>query len=134
MAKKPSHATVPLKKTTPLLYTSCNVHVRYPQSGPAAQNRETVTRDICRAVDTIRDIAEGGAEAGGQTQQDQGKKVSKYFILCKAGKQTTFSSIWQKRYLTRLRVLSKLKYAYLMPDKENCTRKSSESLITLENE
>jgi hypothetical protein len=80
MAKIPSHATVPLKKTTPLLYTSCNVHVRYPQSGPAAQNRETVTRDICRAVDTIRDIAEGGGEAeggggGGQTQKDQGKKV-----------------------------------------------------------
>jgi hypothetical protein len=79
MAKKPSHATVHLKKTTPLLYTSCNVHVRYPQSGPAAQNRETVTRDICRAVDTIRDIAEGGGEGGGQTLKDQGKKVRKIF-------------------------------------------------------
>jgi hypothetical protein len=83
MVKKSSHATVPLKKTTPLLYTSCNVHVRYPQSGPAAQNRETVTWDICRAVDTIRDIAEGGGEGGGggggQTQKDQGKKVRKIF-------------------------------------------------------
>ncbi len=48
-----------LKKTTPLLYTSCNVHVRYPNNGPAAHNREAVRRDICRAVETIGDIAEG---------------------------------------------------------------------------
>jgi hypothetical protein len=100
--KNPSHATVPLKKTTPLLYTSCNVHVRYPQSGPAAQNRETVTRDICRAVDTIRDIAEGGGEGGGggggQTLKDQGKKVCKYLIILKAVNQTIFLTMWQKDY------------------------------------
>jgi len=77
-----------LKKTTPLLYTSCNVHVRYPQSSPAANNRETVTREICRAVDTIWDIAEGrGGGGGDQGHMEQGQKVCrgarKYISVCK---------------------------------------------------
>jgi catenin alpha len=63
-----------LKKTTPLLYTSCNVHVRYPQSVPAGQNRETVRREICRAVETIGDIAEGkkreGTEGDGKGKEE----------------------------------------------------------------
>ena len=62
-----------LKKTTPLLYTSCNVHVRYPHSGPASENRETVRREICRAVETIGDIAEGRQEPYGGQQAKWGR-------------------------------------------------------------
>jgi len=48
-----------LKKTTPLLFTACNVHVRYPDMKKTGQNRDLVLKDVCRAVDTIGSVAEG---------------------------------------------------------------------------
>ncbi|XP_023336051.1 catenin alpha [Eurytemora carolleeae] len=48
-----------LKKTTPLLFTACNVHVRYPDMTRSTENKDLVIRDVCRAVTRIGDIAEG---------------------------------------------------------------------------
>jgi len=48
-----------LIKQSPMLLTSSNVHVRYPDLAQARQNRDIIHRQICTAVETIGDIATG---------------------------------------------------------------------------
>jgi len=57
-----------LKKTTPLLFTASNVHVRYPAVERSRENRDLVIKDICKAVDTIGEIAEGKKELSNHLQ------------------------------------------------------------------
>ena len=48
-----------LIKQSPMLLTSSNVHVRYPDLAQARQNRDIIHRQMCTAVETIGDIATG---------------------------------------------------------------------------
>ena len=48
-----------LIKQSPMLLTSSNVHVRYPDLSGARQNRDIIHRQLCTAVETIGDIATG---------------------------------------------------------------------------
>merc|ERR1719228_379063 len=48
-----------LIKQSPMLLTSSNVHVRYPDLAQARQNRDIIHRQVCTAVETIGDIATG---------------------------------------------------------------------------
>ncbi|KAF0300937.1 Catenin alpha [Amphibalanus amphitrite] len=57
-----------LKKNSMMLLTASKAYVRHPELAAAKANRDFVLRQVCQAVDTISDIANGrapGAGAGG---------------------------------------------------------------------
>lgn len=43
--------------------------VRHPELGPAKENRDYVFKQVCEAVNTISDVAQGKASVGGAVGQ-----------------------------------------------------------------
>lgn len=50
-----------LKKHSTMLLTASKVYVRHPELDLAKQNRDVVLRQVCEAVNTISDVAQGKA-------------------------------------------------------------------------
>lgn len=48
-----------LKKHSTMLLTASKVYVRHPELDLAKQNRDVVLRQVCEAVNTISDVAQG---------------------------------------------------------------------------
>merc|ERR1719362_178765 len=48
-----------LVRGSPMLLSSCNVSVRYPDMALAKQNRDNIHRQMCSAVESIHDIVSG---------------------------------------------------------------------------
>ena len=67
-----------LIKQSPMLLTSSNVHVRYPDLAQARQNRDLIHRQMCTAVETIGDIATGKHST---TKQGPGREEALICLL-----------------------------------------------------
>lgn len=52
-----------LRKSTAMLLTASKVYVRHPELDVAKQNRDQVFREVCKAVHTISDVAQGKSYA-----------------------------------------------------------------------
>lgn len=48
-----------LKKHSTMLLTASKVYVRHPELDLAKQNRDEVLKQVCEAVNTISDVAQG---------------------------------------------------------------------------
>lgn len=60
-----------LKKNSMMLLTASKVFVRHPELSAARENRDLIYRQVCQAVHTISDVAQGrGGGAFGQTPYD----------------------------------------------------------------
>ncbi|KAG1678665.1 Catenin alpha [Nymphon striatum] len=58
-----------LKKHSMMLLTASKAFVRHPELGPAKENRDYVFKQVCEAVNTISDVAQGKASVGGAVGQ-----------------------------------------------------------------
>lgn len=56
-------ARASLRKNTPMLLTASKVYVRHPELDVAKQNRDQVFMEVCKAVHTISDVAQGKSYA-----------------------------------------------------------------------
>ena len=54
-----------LKKHSMMLLTASKAYVRHPELAAARENRDYVLRQVCEAVNTISDVAQGGSGSGG---------------------------------------------------------------------
>ncbi|RWS29245.1 alpha-catenin-like protein [Leptotrombidium deliense] len=54
-----------LKKNTMMLLTASKVYVRHPELSAAKENRDYIIRQVCEAVNTISDVAQGKAIMNG---------------------------------------------------------------------
>lgn len=60
-----------LKKHSTMLLTASKVYVRHPELAAAKANRDYVFRQVCEAVNTISDVAQGkGPVNSGQPEYD----------------------------------------------------------------
>lgn len=50
-----------LKKHSTMLLTASKVFVRHPELGLAKENRDEILKEVCKAVNTISDVAQGKA-------------------------------------------------------------------------
>ncbi|TRY67298.1 hypothetical protein TCAL_02266 [Tigriopus californicus] len=55
-----------LKKHSMMLLTASKAYVRHPELAAAKSNRDFVLRQVCEAVNTISDVAQGNTPKGGQ--------------------------------------------------------------------
>ena len=67
-----------LKKHSMMLLTASKVYVRHPELAPAKENRDYVLRQVCEAVNTISDVAQGkqGAGAAANLMEIQGGELA----------------------------------------------------------
>lgn len=61
-----------LKKNSMMLLTASKVYVRHPELSAAKENRDYIFRQVCEAVNTISDVAQGKSTSGalGQPHYD----------------------------------------------------------------
>ncbi|XP_015125898.1 catenin alpha isoform X3 [Diachasma alloeum] len=59
-----------LKKHSTMLLTASKVYVRHPELAAAKANRDYVLKQVCEAVNTINDVAQGKVPADGQHPYD----------------------------------------------------------------
>ena len=62
-----------LKKHSMMLLTASKAYVRHPELAAAKENRDYVLRQVCEAVNTIRDVAQGKAGPGAKSIEGQGE-------------------------------------------------------------
>ena len=60
-----------LVRGSPMLLSSCNVSVRYPDMALAKQNRDNIHRQMCSAVESIHDIVSGKYSSEHKEQQTE---------------------------------------------------------------
>jgi len=62
-----------LKKHSTMLLTASKVYVRHPELAAAKANRDFVFRQVCEAVNTISDVAQGRPGVGGHPYDGPGE-------------------------------------------------------------
>ena len=62
-----------LKKHSMMLLTASKAYVRHPELAAAKENRDYVLRQVCEAVHTISDVAQGNLGPGARTFEGQGE-------------------------------------------------------------
>ncbi|CAG7819895.1 unnamed protein product [Allacma fusca] len=62
-----------LKKHSTMLLTASKVYVRHPELAAAKANRDFVFRQVCEAVNTISDVAQGRSGLGGHPYDGPGE-------------------------------------------------------------
>ena len=65
-----------LKKHSMMLLTASKVYVRHPELGAAKENRDYVLRQVCEAVNTISDVAQGKRGPSANNLEGQGGELA----------------------------------------------------------
>ncbi|XP_068240508.1 catenin alpha-like [Palaemon carinicauda] len=65
-----------LKRNSALLLTASKAYVRHPELAAAKANRDYVLRQVCEAVNTIHDVAQGKASGQSHVPQDKAGELA----------------------------------------------------------
>merc|ERR1719186_1031191 len=121
-----------LKKHSMMLLTASKAYVRHPELAAAKANRDYVLRQVCEAVNTISDVAQGKNSAGISTFEGNGELA---LALSEFDEQiimepSSYSEV-RMRPLLEERLESIISGAALMAD-SSCTRDERRERIVAE--